>query len=77
MENLIKNINTNEFKKSREEFFPISSKLYVPILIDSQNKVLLRDKSGVYVKKFLPFPQILAMLSGKKLMRNWIVDALD
>lgn len=59
-------INKNKLREIGERFFPISSKLYVTIFVSEQNKIIIRDKTGVYVNQFLPFPTILLVGSGKE-----------
>ncbi|HDR7922152.1 TPA: hypothetical protein QCY49_000080 [Bacillus paranthracis] len=69
--------NKNRLKEIGEEFFPISSKLHVPIFVSQQNKVIIRDKTGVYINQFLPFPTYLLVGSGKECTLNCIGKSSD
>lgn len=71
------NINKNRLKEIGEEFFPISSKLHVPIFVSQQNKIIIRDKTGVYINQFLPFPTNLLVGSGKECTLRCIGNYLD
>ncbi|HHT7008872.1 hypothetical protein [Bacillus cereus group sp. BfR-BA-01328] len=71
------NRNKNRLKEIGEEFFPISSKLHVPIFVSQQNKIIIRDKTGVYVNQFLPFPTILLIGSGKECTLKCIGKSSD
>ncbi|MCU5280370.1 hypothetical protein OCA22_18385 [Bacillus cereus] len=69
--------NKNRLTEIGEKFFPISSKLHVPIFVSQQNKVIIRDKTGVYINQFLPFPTNLLVSSGKECTLNCIGKSSD
>ncbi|WP_144537502.1 hypothetical protein [Bacillus thuringiensis] len=71
------NRNKNRIKEIGKEFFPISSKLHVPIFVSKRNKIIIRDKTGVYINQFLPFPTNLLVGSGKLCTLNCIASYLD
>ncbi|SME50348.1 hypothetical protein BACERE00183_04455 [Bacillus cereus] len=69
--------NKNRLKEIGEEFFSISSKLHVPIFVSQQNKIIIRDKTGVYINQFLPFPTNLLVGSDKECTLNCIGKSSD
>ncbi|MED0951087.1 hypothetical protein P4T70_23865 [Bacillus mobilis] len=74
---MISIINKNKLREFGERCFPISSKLYVPIFMSPQNKVIIRVKTGIYINQFLPFPTNLLVGSGKECTLNCIGKSSD